>query len=193
MHLQWRRASEKALDTPSAPNKRRFEDAALPELGLLYRVAKRLATNASDAEDLVGQTLLSAAKGWSTFDGRYIRGWLVAILKNEHLKMLRTRASRPQTVGLEDGAAISKGSLADEIDQVAFVDEILRELDNLPEEFRMAVALCDIEQFSYEEAAKTLSIPVGTVRSRLFRGRRLLREKLKHWPGEQQPQEMAIR
>lgn len=159
----------------------------MPQLGLLYRVARRMAANAADAEDLVGQTLLSAARAWSSFDGRHLKGWLLTILRNEHLKTLRTRSSRPKTVGLEEGAEVTRGSIADEIDQRAFVDEILRELDGLPEEFRMAVSLCDVEQFSYEDAAAALGVPVGTVRSRLFRGRRLLRERLKDWPGAANP------
>ncbi|MEA2554051.1 MAG: hypothetical protein QOJ65_2227 [Fimbriimonadaceae bacterium] len=135
--------------------------------------------NSTDAEDLVGQTLLAAARAWGNFDGRYIRSWLVTILKNEHLKGIRSKASRPKTVGLEDGKELTEGSPEHEIDTRAFADEILKELDSLPEDFRMAVALCDVEQMSYEDAAQALGVPIGTVRSRLFRGRRLLRDKLK--------------
>jgi RNA polymerase sigma factor, sigma-70 family len=167
-----------------AASKPEFETAALGELSLLYRVARRLAMNVADAEDLVSQTLLSAAKSWDAFDGRHTRSWLVTILKNEHLKSIRRKASRPRTVSLDDGGELSHGSLGEEIDQRAFVDDILRELDSLPEDFRMAVALCDIEQMSYEDAAAALGVPIGTVRSRLFRGRRLLREKLKAWPSD---------
>ena len=167
-----------------AASKPDFETAALGELGLLYRVARRLAMNATDAEDLVSQTLLAAAKAWEGFDGRHTRSWLVTILKNEHLKAIRRRASRPKTVSIDDGGELTHGSLTDEIDQRAFVDDILRELDGLPEDFRMAVALCDVEQMSYEDAAAALGIPIGTVRSRLFRGRRLLRERLKAWPSD---------
>lgn len=167
-----------------AASKPDFETAALGELGLLYRVARRLAMNATDAEDLVSQTLLSAARSWDGFDGRHTRSWLVTILKNEHLKSIRRKASRPKTVSIDDGGELTHGSLGEEIDQRAFVDDILRELDGLPEDFRMAVALCDVEQMSYEDAAAALGVPIGTVRSRLFRGRRLLRERLKAWPSD---------
>jgi RNA polymerase sigma-70 factor (ECF subfamily) len=162
-----------------------FEKAALTELPLLYRVARRYAMNAAEAEDLVGQTLLAAAKAWANFDGRHVRSWLITILKNEHLKAIRTRSSRPRTIALEDHSSdAADGDIGEEINQRAFVDDILRELDNLPEDFRMAVALCDVEQMSYEDAAASLGIPIGTVRSRLFRGRRALREKLKAWPSD---------
>ncbi len=161
-----------------------FETAVLGELGLLYRVARRLAMNSTDAEDLVGQTLFSAARSWEGFDGRHTRSWLVTILKNQHLKSIRRKASRPKTVSIDDGGELSQGSLDAEIDRRAFVDDILRELDELPEDFRIAVALCDVEQMSYEDVAAALDIPIGTVRSRLFRGRRLLRERLKAWPSD---------
>jgi RNA polymerase sigma-70 factor (ECF subfamily) len=164
-----------------------FEKAALTELGLLYRVARRYAMNATDAEDLVSQTLLSAAKAWDSFDGKHLRSWLITILKNEHLKTLRYKSSRPRTVDIEDSFDIAGESAAEQIDQRAFVEDILKELDALPEDFRMAVALCDVEQMSYEDAAAALGVPIGTVRSRLFRGRRLLREKLKAWPSDTSP------
>ena len=164
-----------------------FEKAALGELGLLYRVARRMAMNAADAEDLVSQTLLAAAKAWDGFDGKHTRSWLITILKNEHLKSLRYRSSRPKTVGIEDGFDSAGDDAGAQIDQRAFVEDILRELDSLPEDFRMAVALCDVEQMSYEDAAESLGVPIGTIRSRLFRGRRILREKLKAWPSDTSP------
>lgn len=164
-----------------------FETAALGELGLLYRVARRYAMHATDAEDLVSQTLLAAAKAWAAFDGKHTRSWLITILKNEYLKTLRHRSSRPKTVAIEDSFEVPQDSPADEIDQRAFVEDILRELDSLPEDFRMAVALCDVEQMSYEDAAAAIGVPIGTVRSRLFRGRRALREKLKAWPSDTSP------
>ena len=173
------------------PTKPDFEKAALSELPLLYRVARRYAMNAAEAEDLVGQTLLSAARAWDNFDGRHTRSWLITILKNEHLKTIRQKSSRPKTIGFEESGEVSEGDLGSEIDQRAFVEDILRELDSLPEDFRMAVALCDVEQMSYEDAAEALGIPIGTVRSRLFRGRRALREKLKAWPSDTKALETA--
>jgi RNA polymerase sigma-70 factor, ECF subfamily len=156
-----------------------FERTALAELGLLYRVARRLVLDSVDAEDLVGQTLCAAARAWSSFDGRHPRSWLLTILKNEHLKGIRRAGSRPRTVPMEDNFEHGDLGFGDEVENRALADRILTELDALPEEFRMAVALCDVEQMSYEEAAKVMRVPVGTVRSRLFRGRRALRERLK--------------
>lgn len=167
-----------------ATGKPDFEKAALAELGLLYRVARRLAMNSADAEDLVSQTLLSAGRSWEGFDGRHPRSWLITILKNEHLKSIRSRGSRPRMVSMDEGAELSQGDPSEQLEQRAFVNDILRELDSLPEDFRMAVALCDVEQLSYEDAAVALDVPIGTVRSRLFRGRRLLRERLKAWPSD---------
>lgn len=167
------------LDTKTAARES-FEAVALSEIGLLYRVARRLALNSSDAEDLVGQTLCAAAKAWGTFDGRYARSWLLTILKNEHLKGIRRSGSRPRTVALSEGFEYGDDGFEKESDDRTLADQILAELDELPEEFRIAVALCDVEQMSYAEAADSLGIPVGTVRSRLFRGRRALRERLKN-------------
>ena len=78
-----------------------FESVVMAELPVLYRVAKRLVRSEADAEDLVGQSLLLAAKAWGQFDGRHVRSWLIRILKNEHLGRLRSRASRPETA-IED-------------------------------------------------------------------------------------------
>lgn len=127
----------------------------------------------------MGQTLLAAARAWQGFDGRHARSWLLRILKNEHLQNLRKGASRPQFAPLEDAEPADLQTW-ERLGERSETEEILRELDNLPEEFRLAVTLCDIEQLSYEEAAMAMGVRVGTVRSRLFRGRRLLRDRLKH-------------
>jgi RNA polymerase sigma-70 factor, ECF subfamily len=146
---------------------------------VLYRMAKRLARDDSDAEDLVSQTLLLAARAWSSFDGRYGRSWLIKIMKNEHLRVIRSGASRPQTVSIETAPEqYSSGSEWRDLDAKMIGDGVIHELDSMPEEYKLAVALCDIEGLSYQEAAEALEVPVGTVRSRLFRGRRILRDRL---------------
>lgn len=170
------------LSTP-APRKPPFDAAVRGELTVLYRVARRLALNESDAEDLVGSTLLQAARAWDGFDGRYLRSWLVQILRNEHLGLLRRRGRRPEA-SLEEAVEPSDEGFWEAVSWRAVGDDLIRELDRVPEDYRMAVVLCDVEGMAYEEAAKAMGVPVGTVRSRLFRGRRLLRARLVGCVGE---------
>lgn len=157
--------------------KESFETVVNRELPILYRVAKRLASNSSDAEDLVGGALLLAARAWSNFDGRHPRSWLIRILKNEHLGIVRKRSVRPE-VALDDIVEPAEEGFWQAISWKSVGTNILSELDQLPEEYRLAVTLCDVEELSYEEASEAMEVPVGTVRSRLFRGRRLLRARL---------------
>ena len=143
---------------------------------MLYRVARRLAANPSEAEDLVGQTLLNAASAWSRFDGAYPRGWLIRILTNCHLRVLRERNSRPVPTGIDPDRVVSEPWNA--IDWGLCGAGLLEHVDRLPEEFRLAVYLCDVEGLSYDEAATGMDVPVGTLKSRLLRGRRELRRRL---------------
>lgn len=158
----------------------KFEQVATEELPVLYRMAKRMTRNASDAEDLVGQTLLAAAKGWSGFDGRYPRTWLIKIMTNVNLSNFRRQEARVETAILEDHEPAAAHDPWIDLDVKLVSDRIIDELDCLPEEYRMAVALCDVEELSYEEAGLAMQVPIGTVRSRLARGRRMLRERLAH-------------
>lgn len=154
-----------------------FEDVALRELPVLYRMAQRFLGSGPDAEDLVSQTLLLAAKGWASFDGRFPRSWLIKIMKNEFLRLRRSSHSAP--VGFGDAPEpCDEGREWRDLDTQLLSETIISELDGLPEEYRLAVSLCDVEEMSYDEAARALEVPIGTIRSRLFRGRRLLRDKL---------------
>ena len=159
------------------PTKLSFERVAETEIPVLYRVARRLTRNDTEAEDLVGQTLLSAARAWDSFDGRFARSWLLRILKNAHTATVRTKINQPERAVIEDEEYGDEDPWGD-IDWRLIGSEILRVLDRLPEEFRLAVTLCDVEELSYQEAAEVLEVPIGTVRSRLFRGRRMIRCKL---------------
>lgn len=153
-----------------------FETAIRAELPVLYRVARRMVRSDDEAADLVQQALLKAFRAWKRFDGQHLRSWLIKILRNENLMRLRADR-RAEFTELDEAITVETG-LWDELcwrDQAA---HILQELDNLPEEFRLAVVLCDVEQLSYEEAARAMDIPLGTVRSRLSRGRALLRLRL---------------
>lgn len=157
-----------------------FEKTVRQELAALYRFAQRLTMNSAEAEDLVGQTLLSAAKAWEKFDGRYAKAWLMTIMRNERLHNLRRAASRPQTADVaSEDLSDGDGGWRD-VDLKIIGDHILEALDRIPEEYRLAVSLCDVEQLTYEEAADVLGVPAGTIRSRLHRGRHALRNRLAH-------------
>lgn len=157
---------------------RNFEVVALEELPVLYRIAKRLTLDPVEAEDLVSQTLSKAWAGWKSFDGSHPRSWLVRIMKNEHFAAHRRKQSRPVTVPLE--MDVAEHDSTEQMDWTASGDEIWKAVDSLPDEYRLTISLCDVEELTYEEAAKALEVPVGTIRSRLFRARRMLRVALAH-------------
>jgi RNA polymerase sigma-70 factor (ECF subfamily) len=144
---------------------------------VLYRVACRWAGDPIDAEDLVSETLLLAAKNWGKFDGQYPRSWLIRIMKNRQIR--RQAKGRVPTVPLETGAEVTDGSnIWQDLSTRVIAEKIVSLLEKLPDEYRSAVELCDVEGFDYQEAAAALDVPLGTIRSRLYRGRRMLRELL---------------
>lgn len=156
---------------------RDFETSVRDELPVLYRVARRMGCTPEESEDLVQTALIKAYQAWTRFDGRHLRSWLVRILRNERLMALR--GAKP-TASLDENEA---AEVADEPfwNQLAWkleADRLLEELDRLPDIYRDTVQLCDVEQMSYEEAAEAMDVPVGTVRSRLFRARALLRDRV---------------
>lgn len=175
------------LPSPPEPEERRagFEKEALVHLDALYRVALRLSGNASDAEDLVQDTMLRAYRSWERYTpGTNAKGWLLTILRHLFINEYRRRIRHPETVDVDTIEPFALFQEVQEEDpQGAFFDrivddEVLRAVDQLPEAFREAVTLSDVEGLSYEEVAKVLDVPVGTVKSRLYRGRRLLQAKL---------------
>jgi len=167
-----------------------FEQAAMEQLAPLYRTALRLTKNERDAEDLVQDALLSAFRSFDQFEkGTQFRAWLFKILTNTFINKYRRRVLEQtvaQSLKLEgDVTLMSAGGVraardAEEALGYALLgDAIQRALGELPEEFRMAVVLCDVEEFSYREIADIMDCPVGTVMSRLHRGRRLLQVTLR--------------
>ncbi|MBL8047994.1 MAG: RNA polymerase sigma factor [Chthonomonas sp.] len=146
-------------------------------LELLFRVARQLTGNDTDAEDIVGQTLLQATKAWPRFDGRHPRAWLLTILRNEFFASARWAKARPE-VPIEDSQEPMDNTFWHEIDWRLIGDGLSKILTALPDEFRHVIALCDIEEVSRDEAALVLNVPVGTINSRLHRGRKLLRERV---------------
>jgi RNA polymerase sigma-70 factor (ECF subfamily) len=174
-----------APSPPPADEKRAsFEREALVHLDAMYRVALRLTANPADAEDLVQDAMLRAYRSWDRFTlGTNAKGWLLTILRNLFINEYRRRRRQPETVDLDTIEPFTVFEKVQEDPQGAFFDrivddEVLRAVDALPEVFREAVMLSDVEGLSYEEIAKVLDVPVGTVKSRLYRGRRMLQAKL---------------
>ncbi|HEY5441185.1 MAG TPA: sigma-70 family RNA polymerase sigma factor [Gemmatimonadaceae bacterium] len=164
-----------------------FEREALPWLDDVYRFALSLTRDDADADDVVQETYLRAYRSWHTFiPGTECRRWLFTICRNV---FLRSRERQRPTVDLEDGEqdAVAAGSVYaaarergyDDLYATLDLAPALRDaLDELAEPFRSTVILVDVEGMTYETAAQVMGVPIGTVRSRLFRGRRLLQEKL---------------
>lgn len=153
------------------------EDLLRQELDMLFRIARRMTGNDADAEDIVGQTMLAAVRTYDRFDGRHPRAWLAQILRNEWLQTLRRRKSRPEA-DFEDAPEPSEEGFWKEVDDKLQAERILAELESLPPDFRDAIVFCDVEEMSYEEAAAAMGVPSGTLRSRLHRGRKMLRARL---------------
>jgi RNA polymerase sigma-70 factor (ECF subfamily) len=151
----------------------RFEAEALPHLRALYGTAYRMTRNAHDAEDLVQETFLRAYRSFDGYtSGTNIRAWLYTILHRARTDALRRSGRTPETVELlDDGPPVPPAQ--DALAQGG--EDIGRALEQLPEQFRTAVILRDIEDLSYEEIARVLEVPIGTVMSRIHRGRGLLR------------------
>ena len=163
-----------------------FEAEALASVDALYRTALRLTRVPADAEDLVQETYLKAFRAADQFEpGTNLRAWLFTILHNTARNRVRDRVREPVTVDsetVERAGGTMTGVDTDNPETLLLRDMLTPELqaaiDDLPEAFRQAVWLRDVEEFSYAEIATMLSIPVGTVMSRISRGRRLLFDRL---------------
>ena len=168
-----------------------FAEQAMPYMASLYNAALRLTHNPSDAEDLVQETYLRAYRGFGGFkEGTNLKAWLYRILTNTFINSYRARRRRPEETEIEDlenlylyhrlGPAASDvgRSAEDEVLDHFTETEIKEAIEALPEQFRLAVLLGDVEGFSYKEIAEILDIPIGTVMSRLHRGRRALQKRL---------------
>jgi RNA polymerase sigma-70 factor (ECF subfamily) len=163
-----------------------FEAAAMPFVDSLYNTAYRMTRNSEDAEDLLQETYLKAYKYYDKFqEGTNFKAWLFKILKNTFINRYRKEQSRPSPSAFEDieggfesqileEATASIPSPEQELFENVLDEHVQKALDELPDDYRMVVLLSDLEGFSYKEVAEILEIPVGTVMSRLYRGRRLL-------------------
>ncbi|MDH3496637.1 MAG: sigma-70 family RNA polymerase sigma factor [Gemmatimonadota bacterium] len=162
-----------------------FEQEALAHLDTVYRVALRLAGNESDAEDLVQETMLKAFRAWHQYQpGTNARAWLLTILRHTFINQYRSRRRRPETVDVSDVERYTVFREVQDVDPEGTFfdrlvdDEVLHAIDALPEEFRDTLVLSDLEGLSYAQIAEVTGVPVGTVKSRLFRGRQLLQRQL---------------
>ena len=183
-------ATDLAALTPEqkAERDRQFERDALPWLDDVYRFALSLTREEADAEDVVQETFLRAYRSWDTFQlGSDARRWLFTICRNV---FLRSRERQRPEVDIADAEAEASAAVYAHTDaqrsgtadalltKIDLQPALRRALDDLQEPFRSAVVLVDLEDQSYETAAQILEVPIGTVRSRLFRGRRLLQDAL---------------
>jgi RNA polymerase sigma-70 factor, ECF subfamily len=190
-------AAAAATDAAGSPGER-FERDVLPYLGQLYPAALRMTRNPADAEDLVQETAARAYAGFHQFrPGTNLRAWLHRILANTFITSYRKKRREPRTA---PGAALredwqagadpltppARSAEAEALDRLADSD-ILRALRALPEEFRVAVYLADIEGYPYKEVAEIMGTPIGTVMSRLHRGRGKLRHTLARYAPSPSP------
>lgn len=160
-----------------------FDRYVVPEIEVLYRVARSITRNPTDAEDLVQDTMVRAYNAILRFDGRHPRAWLLTIMRNAQINRVRRR--RP---GLLQDPDATMAQLADEdsgelgpeglVVEPVFDAAVEKALATLPDKFRAVVELVDIQGLSYQEAADALGVPTGTIMSRLHRARRRIRTHL---------------
>jgi RNA polymerase sigma-70 factor (ECF subfamily) len=174
-----------------AEKNRIFEQEFMPQIDALFNFAYHLTYNEDDANDLVQETYMKAFRFIEKYiEGTNAKAWLFKILKNAFINQYRKRSKQPTKVDFEDivsyhdqddGIPQNYVDLRQEIFQGMMGDEITIAINSLPVDFKTVILLCDIEGFTYEEIAKIVDIPIGTVRSRLHRARNMLKEQLRSY------------
>ncbi|MGB0840152.1 MAG: sigma-70 family RNA polymerase sigma factor [Chitinophagales bacterium] len=174
-----------------AEKDRVFDKEFFPHIEALYNFAYHLCYNEADANDLVQETFMKAYRFLGSYnEGTNAKAWLFKILKNAFINEWRKKSKKPSKVDYEeivsyhDSEDVSYANNVDlrhEIFQGMLGDEVSMALNSLPVDFKTVVLLCDVEGFTYEEMAKIIDIPIGTVRSRLHRARHMLKEKLSEY------------
>ena len=169
-----------------------FAEDAMPLMDGLYSAAMRMTRNAADAEDLVQETYLKAFNAYERFEtGTNLKAWMYRILTNSYINAYRKKQRRPdesdidniedlylyRRLGGAESAVLSR-SAEDELLEMFGEDEVKLALEDLPEHYRMPILLADVEGFAYKEIAEILDVPIGTVMSRLHRGRKQLQKRL---------------
>jgi RNA polymerase sigma-70 factor, ECF subfamily len=176
------------MPTPIAAKQLAFKKEAMPHADFLYNFALRMTSNGDDAKDLVQETFLKAFRFWESYEqGTNIRAWLFRILKNAYINRYRKEKNEPETVEYDDienfyNTIRENSSANSDLQEAIFnnlmEDDVAHAIAALPEDFRTVVILADIEELSYEEIAAFVDCPIGTIRSRLHRGRKLLQVQL---------------
>jgi len=172
-----------------AEKRQAFEKEALPHMDALYRTALRMTKNVGDAEDLVQEALVKAYRFWDKFEtGSNCRAWLFKIMTNVFINEYRSKSRSPMSVNVDDiddnylYGQLAANSDGDNPEKELFAkmldDDVKKAIDELPEDFRIVVVLSFIEGFSYQEIAEIADLQLGTVKSRLHRGRKLLQKEL---------------
>lgn len=176
-------------DQTSLNRRKPFENIAFEHLDSLYSTAFRLTQNKQDSEDLVQDTYLKAYQFFYRFEpGTNFKAWIFKILMNTFINSYHKKMRAPASVQFEkveysiesNSSSVEFQLVAKEYDRLkdAFADEVMEAIEKMPDNYRMAVLLCDIEEFSYKEISSILEIPIGTVMSRISRGRRFLQVSL---------------
>nr|WP_244304644.1 sigma-70 family RNA polymerase sigma factor [Leucobacter viscericola] len=175
----------------------RFKQEALPLLDQLYGAAMKMTRNPPDAQDLVQETFLKAYSAFSSYEeGTNLKAWLYRIMTNSYINTYRKRQREPYLGAVEEledwqlGGAESTTAMSAQSAEAEAIDRtpdavVSGALNELPEDFRIAVYLADVEGFSYQEIADIVGVPIGTVMSRLHRGRARLRKSLGEYAREQ--------
>lgn len=168
-----------------------FEKEMLPHMAALYNFALRMTGAPDDAKDLVQETYMKAYRFFDKYaQGTNAKAWLFRILKNSYINRYRKESKEPDKIDYDDikdfyasvkASTVDSNDLQEKIFGSLFEDEVADALQELPEDFRTVVILCDIEGYTYEEIADFIEIPIGTVRSRLHRGRKMLRSMLRDY------------
>lgn len=165
-----------------------FEREAVPHMDSLYNFALKMTGDSDDASDLIQETYLKAFRFWDKFEkGTNCKAWLFRIMKNTYINTYRKNTKEPDKVDYEDienfyenikPSSTDSAHLEKDIYDNLLDDELSEAISSLPEDFRTVVILCDIEGYTYDEIADFVDVPVGTVRSRLHRARKMLYTKL---------------
>ncbi len=174
-----------------------FAEQAMPLMDQLYSAAMRMTRNPSDAEDLVQETYMKAYRGFERFqEGTNLKAWMYRILTNSYINRYRQKQRRPDESDIADvedmylyrrlgGENSEIGSSAEDAFLNSVTDETVKAaIEAIPENFRIAVLLADVEGFAYKEIAEILEIPIGTVMSRIHRGRKALEKQLHEFASE---------